>query len=143
MSQHNSKESHTHTLPEFGLDIPIFTKLYEFYKALTQAVAAFPKTKRYTLGQKLDTLTLDILELLFSVPLNPNKSFALQKMSIKLDLLKVLLRLAKDNRCLREKGYLVLQANLQEIGRMLGGWIRSQQKLHDKRLSEKPTSSSD
>lgn len=110
--------------------------MYDFYNKLTQAITSFPKTKRYTLGQKLDNVTLDIFELLFSVPLNPNKTSALQKMSIKLDLLKILLRLAKDNQCLRDKDYLILQANLQEIGKMLGGWIR-------KKLSEEPTPSSD
>lgn len=103
---------------------------------MTQVISTFPKTRRYTLGQKLDNVTLDIFELLFSVPLNPNKTSILQEMSIKLDLLKVLLRLAKDNQCLRVKDYLTLQANLQEIGRMLGGWIR-------KRLSKEPASGSD
>lgn len=48
--------------PEFGLDIPIFIKLYDFYKNLSQILTLFPKAKRYTLGQKIDNLTLDILE---------------------------------------------------------------------------------
>jgi hypothetical protein len=56
--------------------------------------------------------------------------------------LKILLRLSKDNQCLREKDYLSLQDHLQEIGKMLGGWIRAS-KAFDKRLSEKPTSGSD
>ena len=53
------------------------------------------------------------------------------------------MRLAKDSQCLREGKYLILQANLAEIGRMLGGWIRAQKNLSDKRLSEEPTSNSD
>ena len=101
--------------------------------------SSFPKTKRYTLGQKLDNITLDIFELLFSVPITSDKLLTLQKMSIKLDLLKILSRLAKDNQCLKEKEYILLQAKLQEIGRMLGGWIRSQN-VSNKRLSEEPTS---
>lgn len=110
---------------EFGLDIPIFTKLYEFYKSLTQAITTFPKTKRYTLGQRLDNITLDIFELLFSVPQAQNKTAILQQISIKLDLLKVLLRLTKDSQAITNKTYLGLQSVLQEIGKMLGGWIRS------------------
>ena len=115
----------THTQDAFGLDIPIFTKLYEFYKNLNQAVATFPKTKRYTLGQKLDNITLEIFELLFSIPSTDNKITTLQKISIKLDLLKILLRLAKDGQATSNKTYLELQSVLQEIGKMLGGWIRS------------------
>ena len=119
------RKSHTHTLPDFGLDIPIFTKLYDFYKNLTQAITTFPKTKRYTLGQKLDNLTLEIFELLFSIPTTSNRITVLQQISIKLDLLKVLLGLAKDSQALTNKSYLELQEMLQEIGKMLGGWIRA------------------
>lgn len=46
-------------------------------------------------------------------------------MSIKLDLLKVLLRLSKDTQAINDREYLELQEILAEIGRMLGGWIRS------------------
>ena len=92
---------------------------------MSQAITAFPKTKRYTLGQKLDNLTLEIFELLFSIPSSQNKTDILQKISIKLDLLKILLRLSKDILAVRDKKYLELQEMLQEIGRMLGGWIRS------------------
>ena len=124
MSNH-FKGSHTHTLPEFEPDIPIFTKLYDFYKNLSTTIPAFPKTKRYTLGQKLDNLTLEIFELLFSVPYSQNKVSTLQQISIKLDLLKVLLKSAKDTQALKESRYLELQESLQEIGRMLGGWLKS------------------
>lgn len=117
--------THTHTLPDFGPDIPIFSKLYDFYNQLTQAINNFPKTKRYTLGQKIDNITLDIFELLFEIPFSKNKISTLQQISIKIDLLKVLLRSAKDNQSITDKRYLELQTVLQEIGKMLGGWMRS------------------
>lgn len=120
---HHRREPHTHTA--YSTDIPIFTKLYEFYNKLTQNITSFPKTKRYTLGQKLDNVTLEMLELLFAVPFTENKTGALQQISIKLDLLKILLRLSKDNQAITDKRYLELQVILQEIGKMLGGWIRS------------------
>lgn len=121
----SNKSTDTHTLPNFSLNIPIFTKLYDFYQNLSQRITAFPKTKRYTLGQKLDNLTLEIFELLFSIPTAENKVSTLQQISIKLDLLKVLLRLCKDSQAIKDKNYLELQIYLQEIGKMLGGWIRS------------------
>jgi len=36
-----------------------------------------------------------------------------------------MIRLANEINCLDNKKYLVLQEKLQEIGRMLGGWMRS------------------
>lgn len=109
----------------FSLDIPIFAKLYDFYKDLSWHIGQFPKTKRYTLGERLDRLTLEILEILLTIPLSQNKLTLLNQISVKLDLIKVLLRLAKDTQCLKDKNYLELQATLQEIGKMLGGWIRA------------------
>lgn len=113
--------------PEFGLNIPIFTKLYDFYKNLSQILSLFPKAKRYTLGQKIDNLTLEILEFSIAAGISlPEKKLSyLEKAIISLDLLKILLRLAKDIQCLDNKKYLQLQESLQEIGRMLGGWKKS------------------
>ncbi len=88
-------------------------------------MVSFPKTKRYTLGQKIDDLSLEIFELLLSISQSDQKTLTLHKISIKLDLLKILLRIAKDSQAIKDKNYLELQAILQEVGKMLGGWIRS------------------
>jgi hypothetical protein len=77
------------------------------------------------LGQRLENTIIDILELLFTIPFSPTKSVILEHMSMKLDLLKVLFRLAKDTQSISTNKYLELQTILQEIGRMLGGWIRA------------------
>lgn len=39
-----------------NLDIPIFTKTYEFYKIFYSYLATFPKKDRYTLGRKIQRL---------------------------------------------------------------------------------------
>ncbi|AKM79738.1 MAG: hypothetical protein UX85_C0001G0103 [Candidatus Beckwithbacteria bacterium GW2011_GWB1_47_15] len=116
--------AHTHT-PIAVNEIPIFIKLYDFYKNLTLAIVSFPKTKRYSLGQKLDNITLKIFELLFFVPISQEKIKTLLQISVKIDLVKVLLRLAKDSQAITTSKYLSLESTLQEIGRMLGGWIKA------------------
>ena len=49
----------------------------------------------------------------------------LYKMSDYLELLKFLIRLANDIRAINLKQYVALESLLREIGRMLGGWIKS------------------
>lgn len=49
----------------------------------------------------------------------------LQNASIKLDVIKVLIRLCNDLKILDTKKYLILQTSIQEIGKMLGGWIKA------------------
>lgn len=51
----------------------------------------------------------------------------LKKVSTQVDLLKVLLRLAKELKIIDLKKYITLEEYLQEIGKMLGGWIKSLQ----------------
>ncbi len=79
------------------------------------------------MGQKIDNQTLKIFEYFFTLSSlkGQEKLFLLQKASVKLDLLKVLVRLAKDVRALDHKKYLHLQLLLAEIGKMLGGWIKA------------------
>lgn len=45
--------------------------------------------------------------------------------SLNIDLLKILIRLCKEVKVLDDKKYLKLQKKLQEIGKMLGGWLKS------------------
>ena len=124
-----SKEIHTHTHTHTLLmfDIPLLGKLYDFYKILYQYLKLFPKKDRYSLGQKLDTLTLTVFELvLMARSIEKEKKLVyLEKSIVSLDLLKILIRLAKDVHALDNKKYLQLEQALQEIGRMLGGWRKS------------------
>jgi len=87
----------------------------------------FPKVERYSLGERLQTTTLGLLKGLLltnSLPKGLRKQ-QLLPLSAKLDLLKLLVRLAYETKCLNMTKYLTLQEQLQEIGKMLGGWIRS------------------
>lgn len=110
-----------------NLDIPVFTKTYDLYKTFYGYLATFPKKERYTLGQKCELLLLDLLEriILASSLSKEEKLPILKTASLKLDVLKVLFRLGKDLKIIESKKYLILEGFLQEIGRMLGGWIKA------------------
>lgn len=49
----------------------------------------------------------------------------LKRASTRLDLVRVLFNLGKDLKTIENKKYLELEANLTEIGKMLGGWIKT------------------
>ena len=49
----------------------------------------------------------------------------MKQASVKLDALKFFLRLARQLDILDQKKYIALQTELQDIGKMLGGWLRS------------------
>ena len=96
-------------------------------------IRRFPKQDRHTLGQKSQQLTLEILELLFTA----NSAFGVERFNtqkqidLKLKILKIVIRLSHDVRAIDQKHYLALEEKLVEIGRMLGGWMKTNKKTPD------------
>jgi len=112
-------------------ETPLFSKIYELFSRLYDAGKKFPKRDRYTLGQRIENCCLDLLELIIEAGNAPKqeKMPSLKKANTKLEVLKVLLRTCNDKKLLRDKNYLALQEILQEAGKMLGGWIRYQNRF--------------
>ena len=109
------------------LDIPIFKKSYDLYKEFYALRLSVPKQDRYTLWQKCENLLIDIIEeiLLAGQQSKLEKLPTLEKASVKLNFLRICVRLMKDLKAIDTKKYVIIEANLDEIGRMLGGWIKS------------------
>ena len=89
-------------------------------------VPDLPKNSRYTLGQKIDFLFLDVIENTIKAGYSGKieKEIFLKRGSVKLDLLKFFLQLSWQIKSLEDKKYIRLSEKLDEIGRMLGGWIK-------------------
>lgn len=107
-------------------ETPIFKKTYELYKVFYQYLSSFPKSNRYSLGQKCETVLLEILEAVIlagSVP-KQDKLSILRKASMKIDVLRVLFTLCKDLKVIDNKKYTALESMAVEIGKMVGGWIK-------------------
>lgn len=108
-------------------DIPIFKKTYELYRNVYTLRQSIPKQDKHTLWQRIENVNLDIVEgiLQASELYKQNKLPVLEKVSVRLNLLRLFIRLAKDIKIIDNKKYTSLQQQIDEIGRMLGGWMRS------------------
>jgi len=107
--------------------LAVVEKLKQTYKLWQDFMMDFPKTSRYTLGEKIDSLFLDILELSFTanfLPKNQKLPYVI-KSSSKLDLLRFFLQISWEIKSLDNKKYIVLSEKLNEIGGMFGNWIKS------------------
>jgi hypothetical protein len=109
------------------LGIPIIRKTYLLYGSFHALTPAIPKLARHTLWQRVLTTTLTLLEGLLSVGHTPidQKPEQLRKQSNSLELLRILIRLCFDTKLISQKQYLATQEALDEIGRMIGGWLKS------------------
>lgn len=91
---------------------------YGYYKIL-------PKTHRYTLGQKIDNLLIEIIEkIAIASFLKPEEKIPYVQFVVKkIDLLKILLMIIWETNSLDDKQYVSLSEKTYEIGRMSGGWL--------------------
>ena len=108
-------------------DIPILKKTYELYRVFHEYRKVIPKADRFTIYQRSDDVIIDIIELFLEAGYSKsgNKVAILEKASVKLNTLRFFVRLMKETKALDLKKYTTLQEMIDEVGRMLGGWIRS------------------
>lgn len=104
--------------------LPLLQRLKAVYQLWHSIVPHIPKLHRYTFGGKIDKLFLEILEIVFRAQYaKPEQKLQyLIAGSGKIDLLKFFLQIGWESKLIDNKKYLALSTELDEIGRMLGGW---------------------
>lgn len=105
--------------------------LYDLVVWYTQRTERFPKSLRITLGDRIDNKLLDMLELSVRARYAKDPRRSLGSLNMELDLLRYLTRLAHDRGALQTKQYEYVAKALDDIGRQVGGWLRSERKRED------------
>lgn len=108
-------------------DLSIFTAWLQFLEWLLPATEKFPKRVRFTFADRINNLALDIAEDLVEARYSADKKVILRRINLRLEKLRVLLRLCHRLQYLPHAAYEHAAKSLNGVGRMLGGWIRDQQ----------------
>ena len=82
----------------------------------------FPRSRRYTLGQKIEHGVLAILEQLIQASYSQQKTSALEQANIQLNLVIHLWRIALELKVIGQKRYQYGVELMLELGRQIGGW---------------------
>lgn len=106
-------------------------KSYNIYLKLNRLVINWTKRERYNLGLRLETTCLLLLEQIITAEQIESvmKDRYLLEAIIKTEILKILLRLAMEQKLLKETNYFYLAEELVETGKMLSGWRKSLKRL--------------
>ncbi len=90
---------------------------YGYYQTL-------PKVHRHSLGQRIDTLFVEIIEAIAAASfLSPQEKHPYVRLAIKkVDSLKVLMMVLWETKSLDNKKYIAVSLKIEEIGKILGGW---------------------
>ena len=107
--------------------LPIINRTYEAYKTIADINNHIEKRWRYSLGQELEKRILNCMSELImakNAP-KPMKSAYLIRAGSHQEIAILQLRLFLELKIANETKIFQAQAKLAEIGRMLGGWIKS------------------
>lgn len=105
---------------------PIFSKTYDLLCWLIPATTKFPRQHRFVLAQTLQSNSLKLHEQLLEASYSKRPKTSLHQADITLAKLRLQLRLCHDLDLLSHGQYKHVAAMVDEIGRLLGGWKKTQ-----------------
>ena len=104
---------------------PLYVKWSDTIVWIFARTERFPKNLRYSLSQKIDNLCIEILELIVITIYSRNKVEKLEKINLKLEVLRTLIQIAHKMKLLNDRQYQYISGELLECGKMVGGWLKS------------------
>lgn len=98
---------------------------YQFLLWLIPAVEKFPKSQKFLLGDRMQSLALAVLDDLVAATYTKAPMATLDAANLKLEQLRFQCRLAKDLRHLDMRRYEYAAKAIDDIGRRVGGWRKA------------------
>lgn len=109
-----------------GAASPIFSKTYDFILWLLNHTEKFPKSERFRMAKRLEDTAFEFYELLIAAARRTQrKRQLLLQADLVLDKLRLYVRLSHARRLTSLAQYEYAAAALVEIGRLLGGWLKT------------------
>jgi len=107
------------------IDAPVvLIKWYDWTRWVLERVDNFPKNQRFIFGQRLADRSIRLLEVLVEASYRSKKADLLADANRQIEVLRWLVRLAKDRKLLTVRQYGFACKGLTECGRMVGGWLK-------------------
>lgn len=103
----------------------ILTKLHDLLLYLIPELNKFPRSQKFVLGDRIETKVLEVQEHCLRAYYSRDKRAPLLEANLKLEMTRHLVRLAHGLRLFSHHTYGVLAGKVDEVGRMIGGWLRS------------------
>ncbi|MDI1471943.1 diversity-generating retroelement protein Avd [Thermodesulfovibrio sp. 1176] len=106
-------------------NLKLYQKLYDFAMYIFPIIDKFPRYEKFALCSQIKNCVFDAAKLVIKANKIYNKKPIMYEIDIKIEELKFLLRFAHERRYMSHKSYSHSSERLIEIGRILGGWIKS------------------
>ena len=102
--------------------LPIFQLAYKLTLEIHQTTHHFSREYKYTLGQKLKEISAECLDFIILANSQQNKISSLNETRLRLERLRIHIRLSCDLRIITLKKYEFLVRCSEELSKQLYGW---------------------
>ena len=106
-------------------ELIVITKTYDLILWSCNHTSKFPRNHRFVLGERIERNLYNLLETLIQAKYTRARQRLLEQANLTLEVLRFQMRLARDLQCLKVNSYGFASRAIDEIGRMVGGWVRS------------------
>ena len=89
-------------------------------------VKQFPKREKYQMADRIMGLCYDLLELAVTAGKKLHKKTTITQLNVKHEVLRQLVNMAFELEYIDTKKHQTISLIIDEVGRMLGGWIRKE-----------------
>ena len=107
-------------------ELPLFLHWEKFLLWLLGKTSKFPKSVRFTFTVRIENLALEVMEEIVAARYTRRRRAHLERISVGLDKLRILLRICHRLAHLDHRAYERSMRLLDEAGRMTGGWLKRQ-----------------
>jgi len=111
--------------PKEQVELTVITKAYDLILWSCNHTGKFPRNHRFVLGERIERNLYDLLELLIRAKYSRQRHPLLEQANLVLEILRFQMRLAKDLQCLKVDSYGFAAKAIDEIGKLVGGWLKS------------------
>ena len=109
-------------------ELVVITRAYDLVLWSCHHTGRFPRSHRFVLGERIERNPYDLLEPLIKARYTRERQGLLGRANLTLEVLRFQMRLAKDLQCLKVKSYGHAAKAIDEIGRLVGGWLKGGRK---------------
>jgi hypothetical protein len=106
----------------------ILTKLQDLLVYLIPQLNKFPRDQKFVLGDRIETKLLDVQEFCLRAYYSREKRGHLLEANLQLEVARHLVRLANALKLFSNHTYGLLAEKMDEVGRMIGGWLKFEQR---------------
>ena len=105
-------------------DYPLFTHWLQSTDRIFDYVEKIPKKARFSLASRISDVCLNVMEHIVEAIYTKKREPILVEINLDLEKLRVFFRICHRRRYISTKNYETVSGNINEAGRMVGGWLK-------------------